>query len=62
MTPETYLSDTQLAARYGVHRSTIWRWVKNDPAFPQPVQLSIGCTRWKNSDIECWEEQRMKAR
>lgn len=52
---ETYLADTQLAARYGVHRTTPWRWAKTDPAFPKPVTLSPGCTRWKLSDLEAWE-------
>lgn len=51
----TFLSDTQIAARYGVHRSTPWRWSKTDPAFPQPVTLTAGCTRWKLSDLEAWE-------
>lgn len=51
----TYLSDIQLAARYGVHRSTPWRWVQADPTFPQPIKLSPGCTRWKLSEIEAWD-------
>ena len=58
---ETFLSDTQLAARYGVHRSTPWRWAKADPAFPKPVTLTPGCTRWKLSDIEAWEASRATA-
>ncbi|MDQ2065080.1 AlpA family phage regulatory protein [Xinfangfangia sp. CPCC 101601] len=58
---ETYLSDAQLAARYGVHRTTPWRWVKTDPAFPQPVKLSPQCSRWKLSDIEAWENARAAA-
>lgn len=53
---ETYLSDIQLAARYSVHRTTPWRWVKTDPTFPQPVSLTPGCTRWKLSEIETWEK------
>lgn len=52
---ETYLSDTQVAARYGVHRSTPWRWAKTDPFFPKPVSLSPGCTRWKLCQLEAWE-------
>lgn len=52
----TYLSDTQLAARFGVHRSTPWRWVKTDPSFPKPVVLSPGCTRWSLEEIELWED------
>jgi len=55
---ETYLSNAQLAARYGLHRSTLWRWAKTDPTFPKPVSLSVGCTRWKLSAIENWEMKR----
>lgn len=57
MLPE-FLSDTDLSERYGVHRTTVWRWVRNDPAFPRPIALSAGCTRWKRSDIEYWEAER----
>ncbi|QBX35157.1 AlpA family phage regulatory protein [Paracoccus liaowanqingii] len=55
---DIYLSDTQLASRYGVHRSTPWRWVKTDPQFPKPVSLTKGCTRWKLSELEAWELQK----
>lgn len=57
MMQETYLSDIQVAERYGVHRSTPWRWTK-DQGFPEPVRLSPQCTRWKISDIEKWEMER----
>lgn len=53
--PETYLSDTHIAERYGVHRSWPWRRAKLDPSFPQPVTLTPGCTRWKLSALESWE-------
>lgn len=56
---ETYLTDTQLSARYGVHRTTPWRWAKTDPTFPQPVKLSPQCSRWKLSEIEAWEARRV---
>jgi prophage regulatory protein len=56
--PEIYLSDLQLATRYGVHRTTMWRWVTSGSGFPPPVNLSAGCTRWKLSDIEAWEASR----
>ena len=55
---DTFLSDTKLADRYGVHRSTIWRWVKSDHYFPDPIVFSLGCTRWKLSEIEAWEARR----
>lgn len=57
---ETYLSNTQLAARYGVNRSTVWRWSQTDPTFPKPVSLSPGCTRWKLSALEAWEAAKAK--
>ena len=56
--PETFLSDLQVARRYGVHRSTPWRWAKADPTFPKPVRLSPQCSRWKLSEIEAWEAHR----
>lgn len=58
---ETYYSDYQLSVRYSVHRSTLWRWAKTDPTFPQPVKLSPGCTRWKLSEIEAWDASKSQA-
>jgi prophage regulatory protein len=56
---ETYLTDIQLAARYGVHRATPWRWAKVYPDFPKAVRLSPQCSRWKLSEIEAWEANRV---
>lgn len=50
-----FLSDKQVAARYGVTRPTIWGWARDEPTFPRPIKLSPGCTRWKLSEIEAWE-------
>ena len=50
-----YLSDAQIAFRYGVSRQTVWRWASNDPKFPTAIKFSAGCTRWKLSDLEEWE-------
>ncbi|MVO14522.1 helix-turn-helix transcriptional regulator [Parasedimentitalea huanghaiensis] len=48
---ERYLSDKQVAERFGVSRPTIWRWVKTEKAFPHPVSLSSGTSRWRLSDL-----------
>lgn len=56
--PESYLTDCQLAERYGVHRSTPWRWSKTDPHFPCPVKLGPQCSRWRLSELEAWEQKR----
>lgn len=50
-----FFSDKDVAKRYGVSRPTIWRWVKNNSAFPAPIQLSPGTTRWKLSDLQTYE-------
>lgn len=53
---KVYVSNSQVASRYGVHRSTLWRWLRDDPMFPRPVSLSKGCLRWRIADLEAWEE------
>ena len=53
-----YVSDKQLAARFGVSKPCIWRWTREYSDFPKPYKLSPGCTRWKVSEIEAWEKSR----
>jgi prophage regulatory protein len=60
--PETFLTDRQIGARFGVHHLTPRRWVREDPTFPRPVKLSPGCTRWKLSEIEAWESFKAKGK
>ena len=57
MTNTLYVSDKQVADRYGVSRETIWRW-KREGDFPKAVKLSRGMTRWRISDLEEWERSR----
>jgi prophage regulatory protein len=55
MTQQVFLSDQQIAARYGLKsRETAWLWARKG-IFPQPIKLSPGCTRWKLADLEAWE-------
>ena len=51
-----FLSDKQLAERYGVHRVTPWRWIETRN-FPRPVKLTPGCTRWNLAAVERWEAE-----
>ena len=57
----TFISDRQVAERYGVSRPTIWAWLKTDDSFPKPVKLSAGCTRWKLDELLEWENARRAA-
>lgn len=55
---DEFITDAGFAARYGAHRTWPWRRVKKDPDFPKPIRLSPGCTRWRLSDIETWEQRK----
>jgi len=55
---EIYLSDTALGERFSVTRQTVWRWHREQSDFPRAVTLSRGCTRWRLSEIEGWENRR----
>ena len=49
-----FLRVGEVAERYGVSRTTIWRWVK-DTDFPEPVKLANHSTRWKVAALQAWE-------
>jgi predicted DNA-binding transcriptional regulator AlpA len=55
--PIVWLSAAQLAARYGVHIVTIWRWSQNG-RLPRPHRISRGTTRWRKDEVETCEAQR----
>lgn len=52
-----YLSDRDLAARYGVSRGTIWRWVRTR-RYPAPVRIGEAVTRWRMDAVTEWEAAR----
>ena len=54
-----YVTDTALAERFQVSRTTIWRWAQAR-RFPDPIKLSAGCTRWRLADVEQWENEQLK--
>lgn len=53
-----YLTDREVAERYGVSRVTVWRWRRNDRNFPAPISFSPGCVRFKLADLEAWENEK----
>jgi len=46
-----FLSIDEVAQRYGVSHATIWRWVKNNKHFPEPIKLSSGTSRWSEKQL-----------
>jgi len=51
MRRKKYWADKEVAERYGVGPSTIWRWVANG-IFPEPTKISPGCTRWNGEKLD----------
>lgn len=49
-----FLTADDVAKRYDVDRSTIYRW-KKEGRFPKAVMFSGGTTRWRLKDLEEWE-------
>lgn len=52
--PNTLLSAEQVGARLSVSACTVWRYARTNPAFPKPIKLSAGCTRFRSSDIDAF--------
>ena len=52
---EQYLSDHQVAERYGIAKATVWRWHDSNPDFPRRIKMSPGTSRWKLSDLVRFE-------
>lgn len=55
---EVFMSVHDVAARYNVLPSTIWRWLKTVPEFPTPLKLTPGTTRWRLGDLVSFETKR----
>ncbi len=40
-----YLTDRQVAARYSIARTTVWKWAA-DGVIPRPVKIAPNAARW----------------
>lgn len=58
---ERYLSVQDVARRYAVSIQTVWRHTKQNPAFPKPIMILNGSTRWRLSDVLAFEVSRGEA-
>lgn len=61
MASPTYLTDKQVAQRYGVDRTTVHRWSKRG-VIPRPVKLTAGCTRWIERELDDADARRAEER
>jgi prophage regulatory protein len=56
-----YIRAQELATILAVHRTTLWRWVR-DGHLPRPVQLGPNTVAWNSAEIEAWLTARAGAR
>jgi prophage regulatory protein len=52
-----YFTDREVAARYGVSRPTVWRWLRVGH-LPSPETIGPNTKRWKLATLDGWDEQR----
>lgn len=57
-TSAKYIRAKKLAPELAISEPTLWRWVKENPAFPKPLKLSAKVTAWKISEISAWLDSR----
>ncbi|MDQ0420300.1 putative DNA-binding transcriptional regulator AlpA [Peteryoungia aggregata LMG 23059] len=58
---ERYLSVQDVARRYAVSIQTVWRHTKQNPAFPKPIKILNGSTRWRLTDVLAFKVSRGEA-
>lgn len=58
---EKYLSVKEVAHRYSVSVPTIWRWAKEDEAFPKQHVIRPGTSRWRMKDLVAFENRGLEA-
>ena len=56
-----WLSDLDVAARYGVSRITIWRWARTG-RIPQPLKIGPNTSRWNSAELEAHDARLMAGR
>lgn len=57
----TWLTPEQAMAYLGLARSTFYRIVRDEPAFPRPRYISERNPRWNREAIDAWLESRYEA-
>lgn len=51
----------QVAARIGVSRATVWRWIKAGE-FPAAIPLGAQSVGWLDTEVDAWIQSRATAR
>lgn len=57
-----FLTIDAVMKRYAISHATVWRWVKNNEHFPEPVRLSPGTSRWQESQLVEFENRALSGK
>lgn len=52
---EVFYSVHDVAARYRISVNSVWRWTSHRKDFPNPIKIGPGCTRWRLTELEAFE-------
>ena len=52
------LKPTEVAARLGVTRGTVYKILRADPTFPRPIHITPKSPRWRPADVDAWVERK----
>ena len=55
------LKPTEVAARLGVTRGTVYKILNTDPTFPRPIHVTPKSPRWRPADVDAWIERKAAA-
>ena len=59
--PERLLNVGQVASRLNISTRQVYRLLRRDPTFPQPVRKSAKLVRWREADLNAWIAAQGKA-
>ena len=51
--PTTIMRPAQVAERLGIHRVTLYKWIRSGH-FPPPAQLGPNTVAWSADAVEAW--------
>jgi len=56
----TFLRPKQAAQYLNIGVSTLWKWNKENPNFPERIKLGERVTVWRKSDLDNFVNQKQK--
>lgn len=55
---KTYMRPAKAAKYFDVSENTLWRWIKEQPGFPEPIKMGERVTLFDITAIEQWMREK----